>query len=350
MKRTLSFIAAACLASVAVAACNDIEEYEPRDPRSFDGVTVGNGRLWFRDSTEVGEIQIEFTRCMANKLYTFSNVIFNGNKVNHTDSDNIGPFGLGPLGWTGGNHLNDGIRSARTDSVTAYADGVPLDLSVAADTKPCKVLTVRVVNTLFMPADTVTEFAKETVVYTVAGNSIDVVAEHEFVCPQPVNVNRYYGMQSMFIGETEYLTPGGQYRVWTSRDEVSQFKKAGAPNFDLIVEHSPEGYQSMWMDPTPGLLGDRALVPDNDVVFIGNSWSKSYHKVIGSHDVTPGMKTRWHGVYSWFDEPVHDGCRGDVPGAFIFKGNIGGVPMVFYNNGVDHTTVQPLNRWQLLFI
>ena len=309
-------------------------------------VISGEGKLSFREHTPLaGDIRIDFAPCMANQLFTFSEVAIDSTVVNRTGSDNIGPFGVAGGGWSGGNHTNkdaDGkeMRSARTESVQVYTDGQPIDLA-QPDTIACGVLTVQVVNTLFMPADTV-RFCTETMIYTVSGNSIDVQASHTFFNPQPVLVDRYYGMQSMMIGETEMLTPGGAYRSWTPIGDVDRFDHASAPDFCLFVEHSPAGYQACWMDSATG-LGDRHMVDASDWVFIGNSWSKAYHKLIGSRKISAGDTTSWHGVYSWFKEPLLDGARG-ADGHYAFPPSIAGQPVVFYTDKTGKTILTPVNQ------
>ena len=285
-------------------------------------VTTGNGSLVYKSEACGDSIPIAFDYCMANKLFTFSRVDLNGHTVNATSSDNIGPFGLDGIGWSGGNHLNNNIRSARTDSVEVFSLPCfrPLNTDSTA-TYSCKGVLVKVHNTLFMPADTTAVFALENICYTVAGNSIEVDAHHTFLPETPVLVDRYYGMQSMFIGETEILTPGGLYSQFTPVAEVNRFTKASAPDFTVFIEHSPVAYQASLLDCAEGTLGDRSLVDDNDVVFIGNSYSKSYHKTIGRKKVHKGMSTRWHGIYSWFSAPQNDSettfaypaCSGNEP-------------------------------------
>jgi len=302
-------------------------------------VTTGSGRLVYStDVPEAGKIDIVFAPCMANELFTFSSVSVNSTVVNETNSDNIGPFGLGGLGWSGGNHLNEGMRSARTESVAVEADGLPLGIE-RQDTVECRRLKITVVNTLLMPADTV-PFAKETVVYTVAENSIEVDAHHEFVNTTPLLIDRYYGMQSMMVGETEILTPGGEYSHWTPINEVDRFTRGSAPMFCTFIEHSPAAYQACWLDPSLG-LGDRHMVDDNDWAFIGNSSSKSYHKTIGSRHITAGDSTRWHGIYSWFDRPLVDGCT-KTRGAFAYPGSANGRKSIFYIDRDGRTSIIPL--------
>jgi len=307
--------------------------------------TMRNGQITFTDKTAEGnEIRIVFNRCMANNLYTFQSVILDGVEVNHTDSDNIGPFLIG-TGWVGGNHTNPDatgtqVQSAKTVSLEAYIDGEKINSS-AIKNYTGDVLTVKVVNTLYMPGQSVETFATETMTYIVAGNSIDVTGEHAFSCTTPQTIDRYYGMQSMFIGETEVLTPGGKYSTWTPIASVDRFTHMSAPNFNTFIEHSANGYQAAWMESSPGLLGNRLLVPDNDVVFIGNSYGKSYHKIIGSHSVKAGDKTTWHGVYTWYKTPVADNCRGSQAGTYSYRGTLGGVPTLFTLDADGTCTVAP---------
>lgn len=305
-------------------------------------VTNGDGRLsYFENAPDCCLIQIDFAPCMANALFTFSDVWLNGKNLNHTDSDNIGPFGIAGKGWSGGNHLNGDIRSARTDSVRVFLDGAPLDLckpSVAQG----GTLTVEVFNTLLQPFDTAAVFADEHYRYNVSGNSIEVFGNHTFRNAEPLVIDRYYGMQSMFIGEAETLTPGGKYTQWTPIAEVSEFTKASAPRFTLFVEHSPYGYQASWIDPAYG-LGDRAMVDPSDVVFIGNSWSKAYHKTIGSRTVSNGDRTQWHGVYSWFDSPIADNARGG-DGSFSYPASLPGQPVAFSAAADGTVSIEPMSR------
>lgn len=300
-------------------------------------LSVVDGKLSFTSYTSAGDtVCIEFAKCMANNLFTFSNVHLNGNIVNHTDSDNIGPFGL-DNGWTGGNHTNIGkdkqqLPSAYTMSIKAYADGQQIDLTADTISK-CRVLIVDVTNRLHIPGDTVA-FADENVVYTVAGNSVDVRCRHKIL--HPVMVRRYYGMQSMFCNETDILTPGGTYAEWTPVKDVDRFCKANADKFSLFVEKSEIGYQASWLDPAVG-LGNRDMVDDDDVVFIGNSYTKSYHKTIGNKPVKSGDCLSWHGVYSWFSRPVENSAA-----QFVYRCNISGRPVVLHADKDGRIDIRPV--------
>ena len=310
-------------------------------PAVMNAATISykDGNISYAEETPWGDIDIDFAHCMANKLYTFSSVSIDGVEVNHTESDNIGPFLIDKKGWSGGNHVNDDRLSAHTTDVKVFVDGKQLTNNCTVEGK---VLTVEVANQLLHPTDD-SDLALENVVYTVSGNSIDVKVSHEFQCGSEM-IERYYGMQSMFVNEFETLTPGGIFNVWTSYPITStgneiQFKKSDAPGFTTFVEHSKNGYQAAHM--TADGLGDRHMVRDDDIIFIGNSWSKTYHKIIGMKPVKAGDKFNWHGIYSWFREPIADNCRtADGDGSFEYGAYIEGNPKHFHINPDGSLTVK----------
>ena len=274
------------------------------------------------DTGDGHAIVMEFSRCMANELYTFSRVTVDGAVVNRATSDNIGPFLIRNSGWTGGNHLMpDGVtHSAHTLSVTIAADGKILECDTVMTARS---VVVTVVNRLLCPFDASSTFAIETMRYTVQGNSIQVDAEHQFQNPEPLVVERYYGMQSMMTDENAVLTPEGEYSQWTPVAKVDRFAKSAAKGFDTFIERSDKCYQAAYMCPEVG-LGDRHAVKPDDVVFIGNSWSKCYHKLMGDVEVKKGDTARWKGVYSWFVVPVTDNeCE------FAYRGYIDGKHTLF---------------------
>lgn len=71
-------------------------------------------------------------------------------------------------------------------------------------------------------------------------------------------------------------------------------------------------------------IGDRHLVAPDDFVFIGNSWSKSYHKLIGDATVKNGDKTQWEGIYTWFISPLYSN-----PEYFSYLGCMNGRRVIF---------------------
>lgn len=290
--------------------------------------------LTYCDTVGEDVVKIQFNECMANQLFTFSSVNLNGTNVNVTGSDNIGPFLAGGC-WMGGNHLlPNNSQSAYCKKVRVYADGEELALNKSYKDLSCKVVEIVVTNELVY-ADKV-KFCDETMRYRVSGNSIEVWGSHKFCYPKTLNIDRYYGMQSMFIGETEILLPGTEYQGWTKITPASSgyelnVTKKSAPEFTTYIEHSPNGYQAAYL--TREGLGDRHMIDDNDVVFIGNSWSKSYHKTIGGKNITAGDSTSWHGIYTWFSTPVADTYRendGDTEPSFEYQATINGAPTLMH--------------------
>lgn len=295
-------------------------------PSGMDAATVRlrSRTLSYSEDTPYGKIDIMFSKCMANQLYTFLSVSVDGTILNQTSSDNIGPFLAGGE-WMGGNHtLSSGAKSAKTVSYSVALDGEELTGTVSMEGK---ILTVEVKNEIVYSDGQ--KFCDETVHYTVSGNSIEVRAHHDYTHPSSISINRYYGMQSMFDGETEILIPGTPKKLWqkltvTSTGNEIEIKKKDAPNFCTFVEHSSKGYQASYLFREG--LGNREWVKDNDVVYIGNSWSKSYHKTIGDHAVKNGDSSDWHGLYSWFKAPVADNCRKESDdNTFAYGAYINGV-------------------------
>lgn len=276
-------------------------------------------------------ISYEFRRCMANHLYTFSRVLVDTTTVNEATSDNIGPFLIGGAGWTGGNHLlASGLPSAYTDSISIFADGRRIMNDFSGEAQCVRVC---VSNTLLNPSDSSQKFCTESITYTICGNSIQVSATHHYLNRQPLTVDRYYGMQSMMIGETEILTPGGEYSRWTPVDSVDRFTRKSAPRFHQFIEKSNVCYAAAFL--TDAGLGDHHLISDDDVVFIGNSWSKSYHKLMGNSIVKCGETTHWEGVYTWFLSPLVSD-----PDHFSYIGYFNGKPAVFSHNKLnDHISL-----------
>lgn len=270
---------------------------------------------------ETHELTYEFRHCMANGLYTFGKVAVDSVTVNEATSDNIGPFLIAGRGWTGGNHLlADGkTRSAHTLSVEISVGGVPLrrDTSFRAER-----VDISVTNRLLDPLTPDSTFCIEKIDYTVCGNSIQVEAVHEFRNPEAFVVDRYYGMQSMMKGETAILTPGGRYGRWTPVGCVGRFTRKSAPLFRQFIERSEVCHMAAYLCEDG--LGDRRAVGADDVVFIGNSWTKSYHKLMGGATVRAGDVTHWKGVYSWFVTPEKD-----EPGEFSYSGFLDGQKTVF---------------------
>ncbi len=305
-------------------------EYSPR------------GVLSFSESTPWGNMTAIFTYCLANELFTFSAVNLDGEKVNTgTWSDNIGPFNADGK-WVGGNHFDSkGNFTARTVSVEIAADLDVLDPEKDY-TIDCKILTVTVKNLIGL-SDT-RPFAWERVTYTVAGNSIEVEVEHDYICVRPVTVATYYGMQSMFDNEKEILLPGAGLGSWipVDRGDVNILKK-DAPELNLCIESSGNAMQASYLMKED--LGTHEYLGDNHNVYTHSDLGKSYHSLMRYHTVEPGTVTRWHGVYSWFRAPVKDTFAAhDADPYVVYGAYIGGAPCLVTASDDGHITTAPYIR------
>ena len=248
-------------------------------------------------------LHYEFKKCMSNRLFTFSRVELNGKVVNEATSDNIGPFLLENQAWTGGNHL-------MPDGETPSAHTISVQLSINKDKHPitdgyqgeANIVNVTVQNDIINPLAKKELFCKETINYTISLNVIEVDARHDYCNEQPITVSRYYGLQSMACGETEIRTLDGKYSQFTPVAQVDRFMKKEYPHFQTFVEKMPAGYQVTELYPYA--LGTHYAVEDNDVVFIGNSYGKCYHKLMGNYPVQKGMTTYWKGAYLWISNYV----------------------------------------------
>ena len=268
-----------------------------------------------------------FKKCMFNELFTFYRVGTIANSMpapttlpdtspasvlNLAYSDNIGPFNITGYGWCGGNHpyLDEVTRTARNVGYHIYVDGKEIKEDISALTKEIK---ITVTNEIMNPSKADTSSGKtllndvlciETVSYSVYRNNIQVSVSHEFQNESPVTVQMYYGMQSMFEKETHTLTAGGKYTDWTVQKEVSTFTKKEYPSFRRFIEKSVHAYQSSYLFADG--LGNHEEIADDDIIFIGNSSNKTYHKIIANKEHKKGDVIHWSGVYTWFKSPVSD--------------------------------------------
>lgn len=268
-----------------------------------------------------------FKRCMFNELYTFYRVGLVGNtslspttapdaepatELNRAYSDNIGPLNVTGGGWCGGNHkFREKLgRTAYNESYAVRVDGwkVESDMAAYADR-----VTITVENVILDPTRPTSvagteelrqPLCRESVHYDVFRNNIQVAVTHDFSNTAPVTLKIYYGMQSMFEGETHTFTSGGAYAEWTEQAQVSQFTKGAYPGFRRFVEKNARAFQSTFL--LPDGMGDHAFLGTGDVVFIGNSNAKTYHKLIADKRAAAGDKFSWRGVYTWFTAPIED--------------------------------------------
>lgn len=269
-----------------------------------------------------------FKRCMFNELYTFYRVGMTASNdavptaspekqpevvLNLAYSDNIGPFAVPGCGWCGANHkyMERTARTAYNESYSIYVDGnrVDGDMSAMADR-----VEIEVENVILDPTRPSRNAAgeeelrdalcRESVRYRIWQNNIEVAASHRFCNRTPVTISIYYGMQSMFDGETHIFTPAGAYGDWTDVAQASSFTKGDYPLFRRYLEKNAEAYQSTFL--LPDGVGDHSLLENDDAVFIYASYGKSYHKLIADKSMKEGDEINWRGIYTWFASPIAD--------------------------------------------
>lgn len=296
------------------------------------------------------EINYWFKRCMANDLFTFYRVSIgsrSGNRivVNEASSDNIGPFEIRKGRWCGGNHLySDGkTRTAKTFSAECFADG---HLLSSDTTLHAQTITIEIKNYIFNPLSASMKehqvcftdtLCIEKVVYSINSNSIQVDLSHDYMNVIPVTITKYYGMQSMFKDEKQLLTPSGEYSSWTDISHVGRFQKREFPRFNRFIERSDHCYQSSYLSHRG--LGKRSELSDEDVIFIGNSYTKCYHKLIGNARRTAGDHDSWSGVYTYFITPLLH-----TESAFAYNGYIDGKKTIFFSNSTKGDFTIPLPK------
>lgn len=317
----------------ATTACgknSDGNAPAPPAPPAYEGtgdmrVRLAGENLYITAKLDAGhDIVYWFKSCLFNQLYTFYRVGLIDNTeetvsdplkepttvLNLAYSDNIGPFAISGNGWCGANHsYHEGnqLHTAATERYSIQVNG--MDPTPGALMRADSV-TVDVVNVIYDPSRPlsggvlVDPLCRETVHYRIQGGSIEVHVAHAFCPVVPVQVEKYYGMQSMFEGETHTFTSAGAYTDWTPQASVSRFKKGDYPDFRRFVEKNDAAYQSAYL-LNEG-LGDHGMVSPSGDVFIGNSSKKSYHWLIASKRFSNGDTTSWHGVYTWFTEALAD--------------------------------------------
>lgn len=300
-------------------------------------------------------IKYVFKRCMQNKLYTFYKVYVEGTDgewivVNEATSDNIGPVDvLGAGSWSGGDHLyadQGKVKTARCESVAIYADGKEI---TEAKNITASEVEIRVVNTLFDPrtppeeGDTMltVPFIEERVYYRLngSGNSLYVKVHHSYLNDEPVIVNSYYGMQSMFVQESNIMSQAG--RVKANGDY--SITKDEQPDFHRFVElrSSNKTYQSAWLLPH-GLGSHSRIWGGSPILLHPKGIYKTYHVLIKWREgVKAPAEFGWEGVYSWGRNALIDNAA-----AHVTQSKIGATNYLFAEMPLQHTLEIPAKLTQ----
>jgi hypothetical protein len=346
-----------CMSVILLAGCNTAKA----DLNDIHIVKKTGENLYISakmDST--ADILYWFKKCMYNNLYTFYRVgtIANSSTLpttpdanpettlNEATSDNIGPFLINGGGWCGGNHaytnnrtrtagcmdfkifLDDKEVTADSISTTARKIRIEATSNIQNPTKP----STNAGGTTILP-DT---FCIEHATYDIYRNNINVAVSHDYKCSEAVTVTTYYGMQSMFNGETYTLTSEGQYPTWEYEPNVGRFTKGNYPYFRRFIEKNANYYQSSYL--LPDGIGDHSQLEASDIIYIGNSSSKSYHKQISNKQRIKGDSDSWAGIYTWFRHPIADNDN-----MLCYEGNIGGNEVIFIDckKAIDDTLALP---------
>ena len=227
----------------------------------------------------------------------------------------IGPLALGndesSSTWVGGNHLylnqDSGIKSAKTNRFSIYADGKELTSGNAYANK----ITIKVENTIFDPTVAPADGADilnsplitENVTFTVDKGEVTVGLEHIYL--KNIYVSRYYGMQSMFTTGTHYITSDGGFSNWEKNPTSGSSKiiKTNAPYLNRFSQKNANGYyqNSIMFNKE---LGNHNLVNENNEIFMW-SGSKTYHVLIRNKEMKKNTVVSWMGVYNW-NKPIVD--------------------------------------------
>ncbi|MBQ7691801.1 MAG: dockerin type I repeat-containing protein [Muribaculaceae bacterium] len=316
-----------------------------------------------------------FRRCMNNKLFTFSHVgrravagrdtsstagVTTGAGItwlNLTGSDNIGPVGVqGYPDFVGGNHPwrepdslgNPGrggyssVRTATCDSVTITVDGVRL---LDGHSRRCRQVVVDVWNTLMDPFVAPDSGAValpcpliiEHVTYTLQGNSIAVDLEHRY--RRDFTVSRYYGMQSMFVGEEQIMLPGGACPEWQPRSSVGNMTKGDYPDFARFLEMDANGWlQSSWLRHTG--LGNHEGLGAASPIYV-HAHPKSYDVLLDKCAVLADSANHWSGIYTWALPLANNSAL------LAYSGVIDGKEVIYIDTKreCDHYSIEVPENW-----
>ena len=296
-----------------------------------------------------------FKKCMANELYTFYRVGYrNTNRqtpdtininndsdikiINATGSDNIGPMAT-QYGWVGGNHhypdedssSHKIYKTAKNEGYEIFVDGRKL---VSGNKVYGDNVIIKVHNIIYDPSIAPDEeddilsvkLSDEYVVYTINKNNIEISLKQAFSDTTDIIITNYYGMQSMFMGETSYMTPNGRYYNWeeSTINQSTSFLKSVYPNFNRFIERNTTliTYQSGYLIPSK--LGKHEYINDNDFIFTHSS-NKMYHHIISNKSIN-GMTLCWSGVYTFFHTPIVDDEY-----LFVYVGTVNLKDVIFIN-------------------
>lgn len=243
-----------------------------------------------------------------------------------SESDWVGPVKFRADGstdttneWTGGAHGWDDntVASAYTESVTLKVDGVAVEKPADADlTVTGKVVEITVVNLLKAGNDRDGDYSlRETVVYTVSNNTIDVHTSLDAL--EDLKILTYYGLQSINgpytlvsyrNGDpTPALEPGG-YNTHSSGP------KSEYPDVDRAVHKTADGdILEVTLDRSYGIGNLEYHKQPSSAVSETSKYNKTYFYQVLSNSTADalalkaGESVKWKGQYKFYKEASNAG-------------------------------------------
>lgn len=277
--------------------------------------------------SEMENLWIKFAYNGANKLMQIRGFYRDGKNVEvpatlwyASDSDFVGPMAfevdsaesIGAT-WTGGNHaFSDGSLSAMTESVVVKLDGVVQtkpEEGATTVTKKGNIVEITVVNKIKAGNNPTGDYAlKETVVYTVYDNKIDVNVELEAL--ENLKIYSYMGLQHcktksvynksiVFTdGTNEYSIAGTDYYPYRSGP------KSSAGSVNQIVHTSTSGDKMTMTLDRSYCLGQLTYLDETTDVANVSKMDKTYFHLIGPDKeycvtMAKGGKAGWKGQYKY---------------------------------------------------
>ena len=357
--------------NLLLCGCNDNNDFAPQQPelpqtnkRNYIQM-VGDEAYIISKYDSNYDIIVHFAKTLKNDLFTVRRIYLAENTdtelltehrrpvavllSNQESSDMIGPLSVrtgNDLSWIGANHLylnqTSGVKSSRTDSYTIYADGKEITVGCTyADN-----ITVQVLNTIFDPnvapseGDTIlsSPLIKESIAFNVDQGEILVGVEHKYL--KDVYVGIYYGMQSMFITGTQFITADCGFSDWQEEPTSGEIniKKSIAPQLSRFSQKSASGYYQNTILLRYGLGKHEYL--DNESPIFKWAGQKIYHVLIHNRTIPADTSLSWMGIYNW-NKPLTDDDT-----HYIYAYNVNGIEYLSVTaKGAESTSITKTDEY-----
>lgn len=271
---------------------------------------------------------IRFKYCLANHIYTFSEVGLLAKSKNRLlenidiqldtviqsqlVSDCIGPIIMN-YGWCGGNHLfSDGTtKTANSEYYKISINDVEISDNILYETDELIVETKNNIYNYSLLPSVQDAILNETVVYRIKKTNIEVFVEHAFV--KNAVVSTYYGMQANDFSNTWQKKI---YAAHSNSDLLQDFvanMNFGAvslyPNLEKVISCNDDKTicLSMFLNNV-GLSESRtSRMDDGKQVFFVSDLKKQYYTLINkAESKIAGDSYFWSGCYSFFDNSENE--------------------------------------------